>query len=135
MAELLKLFLKSSSATYSSFHIDKVDKNPAILHADGSCCGYENAKHAVAQDLEHILRSQTVQQESVTYSIHHSDINGLSRLESYIIGLEIGRYFGRSYLADSLPFASLFSCTHDPVSRSFAWLMPLVVHGPRHSCV
>jgi hypothetical protein len=36
-----------------------------------------------------VLKSQGSQNGQVTQSIHYSDINGLSRLENYIIAKEI----------------------------------------------
>ena len=97
MTEVLKSFLKTASTAHSSFHTDKVETNPAILHAEGSSKGYEQAKDAIERDLKHVLRSHTDQQDSVTYSVHYSDINGLSKLENFILGLEIGTYLGEFY--------------------------------------
>ena len=94
MTEVLKSFLKTASTAHSSFHTEKAEANPAILHAEGSSKGYEQAKHAIERDLKHVLRSHTGQQDSVTYSVHYSDVNGLSKLENFILGLEIGTYLG-----------------------------------------
>lgn len=98
--ELLKAFLETSSTAHSTFHIEKAEANPAILHAEGSSSGYKQAKHAIERDLKYVMRSHpatgATRQDSVTYSVHYSDINGLSKLENYILGLEVGNYFGES---------------------------------------
>lgn len=91
---MLKHFLKTASTAHSNFHVDKLEANPSILHGDGISHGFEQAKHAVERDLQHVLKSHIVQYEPVTYSVHYSDVNGLSRLESYILGRELGEYFG-----------------------------------------
>lgn len=93
MAELLKLFHTSASTAHSTFHVEKAEANPAVLHADGSA-GFEKAKHAVERDLKKVLKSHAAQSGSVTFSVHYSDVNGLSRLENYILGLEIAKYLG-----------------------------------------
>lgn len=97
IVELLKHFDKGASTAHSTFHVEKAEANPAVVHAEGHA-GFEKAKHAIERDLKHVMRSQTSQQGSVTYSVHYSDVNGLSRLENYILGLEIAKYLGM-YLA------------------------------------
>jgi len=94
-AELLKHFVKSTSTAHSKFHVEKAEGNPAVLHAEGPA-GFEKAKHAVERDLEHVLRAHSAQKGQVTYSVHYSDTNGLSRLENYIIAGEIAQYLGSS---------------------------------------
>lgn len=94
VAELLKQFVKSASTAHSTFHVEKAEGNPAVLHAEGAA-GFEKAKHAVERDLKHVMRAHSAQEGDVTYSVHYSDINGLSRLENYIIAGEIAQYMGR----------------------------------------
>jgi hypothetical protein len=60
--------------------------------AEGDSSGYEEARHAIAEALDHVLRPHDGQKDGVTYSVHYSDVNGLSRLENYILGLEIATY-------------------------------------------
>lgn len=91
---MLKAFLKTASTAHSTFHVEKAEANPIILHAEGSSTGYKQAKHAIERDLKHVMRAHTAQDEAVTYSVHYSDVNGLSRLENYILGLEVGKYLG-----------------------------------------
>ena len=95
VAELVKTFMKTASTAHSSFHVEKADGNPAIMHVAGAS-GFEKAKHAVERDLKHVMRAHASQEGSVTYSVHYTDVNGLSRLENYILGLEIAQYFGMS---------------------------------------
>lgn len=70
----------------------KEDGRPAISHADGDSSGYEEARHAIYQALDSVLRTDLYQKHDITHSIHYSDVNGLSRLENYILGLEIATY-------------------------------------------
>lgn len=92
------MFEQTATTAHSKFHTEKAEVNPAIFHAEGSSNGYEQARHAIERDLKHVMRSHTGQEGSVTYSIHYSDVNGLSKLENYILGLEIGKYFGKSLI-------------------------------------
>ena len=62
------------------------------MHADGSSKTYEEAKDAIARDLQHVLTPHASTGRNVTYSVHYSDVNGLSRLENYILGYEIADY-------------------------------------------
>jgi len=87
------MFVKTASTAHSTFHTEKAEGNPAIFHAEGPA-GFEKAKHAVERDLTHVMRAYAARSEKVTYSVHYSDVNGLSRLENYILGLEIAKYFG-----------------------------------------
>lgn len=96
-ADMLKGFVKTASTTYSRFHTEKADGNPAILHADGAK-GFQNAKDAVERDLKQVVKevnkSRTAETKDVVFSVHFSDINGLSRLENYILAGEIANYLG-----------------------------------------
>ena len=98
VAELLKSFAKSASTAHSKFHVEKAEGNPAVLHADGPA-GFEKAKHAVERDLKHAMRAHATQEGDVTYSVHYSDVNGLSRLENYIIAGEAAQYLGKAVLS------------------------------------
>jgi hypothetical protein len=93
---VVKAFVKGSSTAHSRFHVEKVEGNPAVVHVDGAK-GFEKARHAVERDLKHVLQEHQGQVgEGVTFSVHLSDVNGLSRLENCIVAGEIGRYFGES---------------------------------------
>ena len=76
----------------STFSTEKKDGRPAISLAEGDSNGYEEARHAIAKALEQVLQPHLEQKDGVTHSVHYSDVNGLSRLENYILGLEIATY-------------------------------------------
>ena len=92
--ELLKLWSKGASTAHSKFHTQKANGGPAIRHASGDTVAYEKVKHAVERDLKHVMSGQTAQSAEATYTVHYSDINGLSRLENYILAKEIAEYLG-----------------------------------------
>ncbi|KAK4997253.1 hypothetical protein LTR66_003289 [Elasticomyces elasticus] len=94
IGELLDVFAESASVTRSTFHTEKAEGNPAVLHADGAA-GFEQARHAVEKDLTQVMRSHGAREESVVFSVHYSDVNGLSRLENYIIAGEIASLLGK----------------------------------------
>jgi hypothetical protein len=93
----LQTFLDNSTAVTSNFQTGKEDGRPATSLAAGDASGYEEARHAIAQALEQVLQSHSEQKDGVTHSVHYSDINGLSRLENYILGLEIATYLSKSF--------------------------------------
>ena len=94
VTELLKVFMENSSTAHSKFHVEKAGGKPAVLQAEGAT-GFENARHAVERDLKHAMKAHSAQEGDATYSVHYSDVNGLSRLENYIIAGEIAQYLGR----------------------------------------
>ncbi|GAB7339725.1 hypothetical protein MBLNU457_6291t1 [Dothideomycetes sp. NU457] len=116
-AELVKMFVKTASTAHSTFHTNKAEGNPAVFHAQGPA-GFEKAEHAVERDLKHVMRAHTAQSEKVTYSVHYSDVNGLSRLENYILGLEIAKYFESQNVPYSLSTSTLLQ--HDKLARGFS---------------
>jgi hypothetical protein len=93
----LQIFLDNSTAVTLTFQTGKKDGRPATSLAAGDASGYEEARHAIAEALEQVLQSQSEQKNGVTHSVHYSDINGLSRLENYILGLEIATYLSTSF--------------------------------------
>lgn len=90
--EVLQNFLDSSTTVTSTFQIGKEDGRPAISHGGEDSSGYEEARHAIAKALDSVMRAHLDQKDGITHSIHYSDVNGLSRLENYILGLEIATY-------------------------------------------
>jgi hypothetical protein len=88
----LGTFLNVSTTVTTTFQTGKKDGRPATSLAEGDSSGYEQARHAIAEALEHVLRPHLGQRDGVIYSVHYSDVNGLSRLENYILGLEIATY-------------------------------------------
>ncbi|GAB7352031.1 hypothetical protein MBLNU459_g2544t1 [Dothideomycetes sp. NU459] len=120
LEKLLEVFLEMSSTAFSTFHVEKAEANPAILHAEGSSNGFEKAKHAVERDLKHVMRQGTAwtRGSDLTYSVHYSDVNGLSRLENYILGLEIAKYLESANLPCAISSSTLLQ--HDKLARGFA---------------
>ena len=102
-AELLKSFAKSAATTHSKFHTEKSQGNPVVNHESGTF-GYENAKQAVERDLKFTMKdvAHTAQSVPVVYSVHFSDLNGLSRLENYILAGEIANYLGIAHCLNDM---------------------------------
>ncbi|KAK5118488.1 hypothetical protein LTR62_003003 [Meristemomyces frigidus] len=115
--ELLQLFAKSASTAHSTFHVEKAEGNPAVLHTDGAA-GFEKARHAVERDLKYILKTHEAQAGEVTYSVHYSDTNGLSRLENYIIAGEVASYMEAQNLQYRLSHSTLLN--HRDAARGFS---------------
>lgn len=95
IADLLKSFVGSASTTRSKFHTEKAQGNPAVLHAEGSSA-FRNAKEVVERDLKKVMRAHGGLGTDLVFSVHYSDINGLSRLENYILAKEIAQYLGET---------------------------------------
>jgi hypothetical protein len=89
---LVKDFFKNALTAYSTFHTDKVEGKPAISSAGGDSAAFKSVKSTVEKQLKSLFETRKDQSGKVTYSIHYSDINGLSRLENYIIAKEIAEY-------------------------------------------
>lgn len=90
---VIQLFMKCAVTVYLTFKTEKVGDKPAISSgSEGSSASFESVKSTVQKELESLFKSQKVQSGKITYSIHYSDINGLSRLENYIIAKEISEY-------------------------------------------
>lgn len=89
---LLEHFAKFATETTSNFHEEKSGNVPSIAHKDG-ISRFNSAKEALDKDLSNLLGSKTAESE-VVYSVHFSDINGLSRLENNVLAHEISEYFG-----------------------------------------
>ena len=66
------------------------------MNHESGTFGYDKAKEAVERDLKAATKhiAHTAQSVPVTYSVHFSDVNGLSRLENYILAGEIASYLG-----------------------------------------
>lgn len=90
---LLENFVKSTARRISTFHHTRTGSGPSVIHA-AETAEFSSAKAAVSRDLVHLLGS-SLSAEGVVYSVHYSDINGLSRLENNILAHEISGYFGK----------------------------------------
>jgi hypothetical protein len=100
---LLEHFVKSTARTTTTFHCKKTGNNPSVVHAV-EIAEFNSAKAAVNKDLGHLLGSRLT--NAVVYSIHYSDINGLSRLEINILAHEISEYFGKEMNSDLFNFSN-----------------------------
>ncbi|KAI9798767.1 MAG: Dihydroxyacetone kinase 2 [Piccolia ochrophora] len=102
--ELLKIFLKSASKTTTTFDVHKSGSNPTVKRQSGTAT-FESAKSTIEKELASLLRTQTAAEDPVVYSVHYADVNGLARLESYILAHEISSYLTeqnlRSYITSS----------------------------------
>ncbi|KAI7653457.1 Dak phosphatase, partial [Hortaea werneckii] len=114
--ELLKLWAKSNSTSRSKFHVEKANGNPAVLHAEGPT-GYQNAKDAITKDLKQAMKAHSAQEGPVTYSVHYSDVNGLSRLENYIMAGEIAQFLDSQNIKFNLSHSTVLN--HTDTARGF----------------
>lgn len=97
-ADLLRIFLKTVTSSSATLHTEVNESKPVVLYAHGTA-PYESVKHALQTDLKQAMKAHTAKDKSVTYSVHYSDINGLSRLENNILGLEIASFLGKLLLS------------------------------------
>jgi hypothetical protein len=89
VTELVKAFAKDTVTAHSAFQTEKAGDKPAIKGEQGNSASFEGVKSTIEKELQSVLKSQQGQDGQFTQSIHYSDINGLSRLENYIIAKEI----------------------------------------------
>ncbi|KAF2218002.1 hypothetical protein CERZMDRAFT_14124, partial [Cercospora zeae-maydis SCOH1-5] len=126
ISDLLKAFVKDASTAHSRFHTEKAEGNPAVLHVGGAQ-GFEKAKHAVERDLKHVLKTHGSQEKETVYSVHYSDVNGLSVLENYIIAGEIANYLHSQNLPYTLSHSTILN--HADQARGFSIsICPLPTH-------
>jgi hypothetical protein len=84
--------MKAAAATTSTFHKDKTGNRPSVIHGVDTA-GFESVNTAIEKDLGLLLTPETSLGTNFVYSVHYSDINGLSNLESNILAHEISIYF------------------------------------------
>jgi hypothetical protein len=77
----------------SIFNEQKTGNNPTIAYGL-EIAEFKSAKSAVNKSLGSLLDSKPSLGEDLVYSVHCSDINGLSRLENNILAYEISEYLG-----------------------------------------
>ncbi|KAH6673700.1 dhal domain-containing protein [Halenospora varia] len=114
--KLLEHFVKSVARTTSKFHEKKIGNGPSVVHAV-EVAEFNSAKKAVDKDLGHLLGSRPPKGEDVVYSVHISDVNGLSRLENNILVHEVSEYFAPK----SLPTHISHSTILDNHSQARGW--------------
>ena len=86
-------FAKSTAKTISKFHEQKSGDVPSVAHGV-DVVAFNSAKTSIDKDLSSLLTSASPAGEGLVYSVHYSDINGLSRLENNILAHEISEYLG-----------------------------------------
>jgi dihydroxyacetone kinase len=79
--------------TTTSFHEKKIANNPSVTHGL-EITGFNSAKSAVDKDLSRLLGSKPLAGSDLVYSVHCSDVNGLSSLENNILAHEISEFLG-----------------------------------------
>nr|POE87945.1 dihydroxyacetone kinase [Quercus suber] len=114
--DLCTRFLESATTVSSRFHAEKVGGSPAVLHADGAQ-SFTHAKQSVERDLKAVLGRAAGTAEDVL-SIHYADINGLSRLENYILAKDIAECCESQSLAYHISHSTIVD--HDEQARGFA---------------
>jgi len=72
----------------------------------------------VERDLKHVMKAHAAQDGDVTYSVHYSDINGLSRLENYIIAGEVAQYLESQSMPYRLSHSTVLN--HSDAARGFS---------------
>jgi hypothetical protein len=88
---VLEHFVKAAVETTSTFQATKTGNGPSVVHVTGAA-EFGSAKAAVDRDLGHLLGSDSLSGTDAVYSIHFSDLNGLSKLENNILAHEISVY-------------------------------------------
>jgi hypothetical protein len=88
---MLEHFIETAVETTSTFQETKTGSGPSVVHAIETA-EFNSAKAAVDRDLEHLLGSGQLSGSNAVYSVHFSDLNGLSKLENNILAHEISVY-------------------------------------------
>jgi hypothetical protein len=105
--------------TTTSFHEKKTANNPSVTHGL-EITEFNSAKSAVDKDLSRLLGSKPSAGSDLVYSVHCSDINGLSSLENNIFAHEISEFLG-TYNSNPFYLSKLI----DPFSKqatSFSYI-------------
>lgn len=112
--EMLEHFLSSSARTKSTFHEQKSGDVPSVVHGS-EFVDFSSAKAAIDRDLTTLLGDYPSSTEDMVYSVHYSDINGLSRLENNILAHEVSDFLGKLGVShdrdEPNPFAAKKSLT------------------------
>ncbi|KAL9532120.1 Dihydroxyacetone kinase [Sphaerulina musiva] len=126
ISDMLQAFAAEAVTTNSKFHAVKTDGGPAVVHHDGVQV-FEKAKNAVERDLKHLFQQLSPQSEDIVYSVHYSDVNGLSRLENYIIANDIASYLDCQEVRYTLSNSTILN--HTDHARGFSMsVCPLPSH-------
>ncbi|KAF8849982.1 Dak phosphatase [Acephala macrosclerotiorum] len=113
---LLEHFVKSAARTNSAFHEKKTGNGLSVIHAVETA-EFSSAKRSIDKDLGHLLSSRPPRGDDLVYSVHYSDVNGLSRLENNILAHEVSEYFAKK----NLPLYLTQSTILDSHSQARGW--------------
>ncbi|CZR62493.1 uncharacterized protein PAC_12390 [Phialocephala subalpina] len=113
---LLEYFVKSAARTNSAFHEKKTGNGPSVIHAVETA-EFNSAKKSIDKDLGHLLSSRPPMGDGLVYSVHYSDVNGLSRLENNILAHGVSEYFANK----NLPLYLTQSTILDSHSHARGW--------------
>ncbi|CZT49048.1 uncharacterized protein RSE6_09830 [Rhynchosporium secalis] len=122
---LLGHFVKSSANTTSRFHTQKCENTPSVAHGL-DMVAFNSAKGSIDRDLSNLLVSSSSDGNGKVYSIHYSDINGLSRLENNIIAHEISEYLAKNNLKPYITQSTILN----EQSQARGWSISLCVIPP-----
>lgn len=117
---LLQHFIKAVSETTSTFQEKKVGNGPSVAHAV-AVAEFKSANTAIEKDLDSLLGSGPSSGDDAVYSVHFSDLNGLSKLENNILAHEISVYLS----SKSLPSYITQSTIINNVSHARGWAISL----------
>ncbi|PMD47444.1 Dak phosphatase [Hyaloscypha variabilis F] len=117
---LLKHFANSAMRTTTSFHEKKTANNPSVTHGL-EITEFNSAKSAVDKDLSRLLGSKPSAGSDLVYSVHCSDINGLSSLENNIFAHEISEFLANKQLASHISHSTIL----DNQSQARGWEISL----------
>lgn len=87
VTQVIDLFFKTAISTTSEFQTSKIGAYPSRKRGVESLA-VKSAKSSVFEDLALLLDSAAIRtnsQAETVYSVHYADINGLSRLENYLV--------------------------------------------------
>jgi hypothetical protein len=87
--------VKSAARTTTTFHEEKSGNSPSVVNTK-EVIEFNSAKSAIDKDLSHLLKLSPSLDGDLVYSVHYSDINGLSRLENNILAHEISEFLGKT---------------------------------------
>ena len=134
MAMLIADFLPHVKSTMSLFDGQKSGSLATMRVSQGSV-PFESAKAAIKRDLKSLMGPERGPTDLFTFSVHLTEINGLSKLETLILAQEISEVFGeatRPFISQSysqvsddrkLGLALNSSSLNDTVNPARGWII------------
>ncbi|OBT70910.1 hypothetical protein VF21_10131 [Pseudogymnoascus sp. 05NY08] len=120
ISRVIELFFKSTKSTTSTFQVSKIGNYPSRKRGSESL-EVKSVKASVFEDLALVLESSAINtnnQGQIVYSVHYADINGLSRLENYLLAHGISEFLTQRNLSFRLTQSAIFS--HAEPARGYA---------------